>query len=104
MRVKNLYGMWNQHETSPLSAEAFTLKLPVDDVARIEALAMMFPHRGTEGIITDLLSAAVTELEERLPYIEGTKVIAHDEEGNPIYEDVGPTPRYLELLQKYKAK
>ncbi len=101
MRVKHLYESWQQQGTEPLTEECFTIRLPVDDVARIEVLALMFPHRGVDGIVTDLLSAAVKELEERFPYVEGDKVVAHDEDGNPVYEDVGPTPRYLELLQKH---
>jgi hypothetical protein len=57
-------------------------------------------------IITDLLSAALNELESSLPYQRGDHVVALDEEGDPLYEDVGPTPRYLMLtrkhLQRYK--
>jgi hypothetical protein len=28
-------------------------------------------------------------------------VIATDEEGDPLYEDVGPTPRFLSLSRRY---
>jgi len=100
MRLKKLYDTWSQQEAVVLSDESFKIKLPKDDVARIEALAKMFPKCGAEGIITDLLSAALRDMEELFPYVQGDKVISHDEEGNAIYEDVGPTPRYLTLLQQ----
>ena len=28
-------------------------------------------------------------------------MVATDEEGNPLYEDIGPTPRFLALSRKY---
>ena len=41
------------------------------------------------------------ELEASFPYIKGQQVIATDEEGDPLYEDVGPTPRFLTLSRRY---
>ena len=32
-----------------------------------------------------------------MPYVPGKKVISTDEQGDPVYEDVGPTPRFMEL-------
>ena len=37
---------------------------------------------------------ALNTLEEQMPYIAGDKVI-RVEEGEEVYEDVGPMPRYL---------
>jgi hypothetical protein len=28
-------------------------------------------------------------------------VVATDEQGDPLYEDIGPTPRFLALSRKY---
>ncbi|MGE8419918.1 MAG: pilin assembly protein, partial [Pseudomonas sp.] len=41
------------------------------------------------------------ELEASFPYIQGQQVIATDEEGDPLYEDIGPTPRFLALSRRY---
>jgi hypothetical protein len=76
----------------------------VDDAARLHALAEMFPGRTREQIITDLLSAALQEVAAVMPYVQGTKVISTDEQGDPIYEDAGLTPRFAELTRQYKKK
>ncbi len=73
----------------------------MEDAARLEALSEMYPRLSIENILTDLLSAALADLESTLPYVEGEKVIETDEHGDPIYEDVGPTPQFLELSRKY---
>lgn len=41
------------------------------------------------------------ELEASLPYVKGSKVVAVDEQGDPLYEDIGPTPRFLALSRQY---
>ena len=41
------------------------------------------------------------ELEESFPYVQGQHVVATDEEGDPLYEDVGPTPRFLALSRRH---
>lgn len=63
----------------------------------MRALADLCPRHPIETIIADLLGAALQEVESRLPYQRGEKIIALDEEGDPLYEDTGPTPRFLEL-------
>ncbi|MNJ80821.1 hypothetical protein D3C77_793440 [compost metagenome] len=40
-------------------------------------------------------------MESSLPYVRGNQVIATDEQGDPVYEDVGPTPRFLALSRKH---
>jgi len=31
-------------------------------------------------------------------------VISTDEQGDPLYEDVGPTPRFMELARKHRRR
>ena len=64
----------------------------------------MYPRRSEAELISELLTAALDDLEKAMPYIPGTEVVSEDEDGNPIYEDVGPTPRFHMLLQKYVQK
>ena len=78
--------------------------VPVDDAARVEALAELFPGNSTDALITDLLSKALDELEASMPYVPGDNVIREDEFGDPIYEDVGLTPRFLELVKAQRTK
>jgi hypothetical protein len=34
--------------------------------------------------------------------VKGSKVISSDDHGDPVYEDIGLTPRFIELTRKYK--
>jgi hypothetical protein len=40
-------------------------------------------------------------LEGALPYQPDTKVTLCDEQGDPIYKDIGSTPKYLMLTRKH---
>ncbi len=104
MKVRDLLDLWHQTAAGELTEQQFCVRLPVEDAAKIEALAEMFPRRSVEEIIMDLLGAALGDLESSLPYVRGDTVVAQDEEGDPLFEDVGPTPRYLSLVQKHLAK
>src|SRR6266850_147782 len=86
------------------TATEYAVRLPVDDAARIQALAELFPGQSKEAIITDLLGLALQELAASMPYVAGKKVISQDEQGDPVYEDVGLTPRFMELMRKHKKK
>lgn len=101
MKIRDLLSFWEKNAQGALTPEAFEVRLPVEDAARIRALAEMYPRRTVEELIADLLSSALDELESSLPYVRGREVVATDEMGDPLYEDVGPTPRYLSLTQKY---
>lgn len=104
MTVHQLVEFWEKSFSGPLTATTYQLRLPMEDAAKIEALAEMYPKRSRESIITDLLSAALGELVTGLPYVQGNQIIARDEEGEPIYEDIGPTPRYLQLTRKHLSR
>ncbi len=39
-----------------------------------------------------------------MPYVAGKRVIATDEQGDPVYEDAGPTPRFMELARQHRRK
>jgi hypothetical protein len=61
----------------------------------------MYPAKSETEIITDLLSVALDMVEIAFPYEQGARVITEDELGDPIYEDVGPTPRFLAISKKH---
>ena len=50
------------------------------------------------------LGAALQEIATAMPYVAGQKVISTDEQGDPVYEDVGPTPRFMELARKNRKR
>lgn len=101
MNIRELTQEWERTAKARMTRETYQVNLPVEDAARLAALHEMYPKRCVEELITDLLSTALEELEACLPYKAGDKVIAVDEMGDPLYDDVGPTPRFLELSRKY---
>lgn len=104
MNTKQLISLWEAQASGPIAEESFSIKLPLNDTAKIMALSEMFPGRTQEQIITELLAAALNEIEAGFPYIQGTKVISTDDHGDPIYEDIGHTPLFEQLFKKYIQK
>ena len=101
MKVSELAHMWEETAAGQLTETTYRIRLPLEDAAKVEALSEMYPKRSREHLLTDLLSAALDDLEKSLPYIKGSRVIAEDEEGDPMFEDIGPTPRFLALAKKH---
>lgn len=101
MTLRELLKSWEKTAAVPLTEQEYSIRLTIKDAARIAALAEMYPSRSPEQILTELISAALNELEHRLPYVPGDKVSTLDELGDPIYEDVGPTARFVELTRKH---
>lgn len=102
MSFKELLESWRAGAAAPRTAKAYAVRLPLDDAARLGALAEMFPGRTSEQLITELLGAALKEVAAAMPYVAGRKVISTDEQGDPVFEDVGPTPRFMELTRKHR--
>lgn len=104
MKVKELLGQWEKTARARLTARSYEVKLPIQDAARVAALAEIYPRMSEQQIITDLLSSALDEVTAALPYIQGEQVISEDDQGDPIYEDVGPTPRFHTLTQHHTRR
>jgi len=104
MSFTDLLASWRESASQPRTATEYAVRLPVDDAARLAALAEMFPGRSPEQLITELLGVALQEIERSMPYVAGRKVISSDDQGDPIYEDVGPTPRFVELTRKHRKR
>lgn len=104
MSFKDLLESWRATAAAPRTVRKFAVQLPRDEAAQLAALAEMFPGRSPEQLITELLGAALRELAAAMPYVAGKRVISTDEQGDPIYEDVGPTPRFIELSRRYRQQ
>jgi hypothetical protein len=104
MSFKDLLETWRDTAAQPRTASEYAVRLPLDDAARLAALAEMFPGRTSEQLVTDLLGAALHEIGTSMPYITGKKVISRDEQGDPIFEDVGLSPRFAELTRKHRKR
>lgn len=101
MSLKELLSQWESFAQGRLTRDTYEIHLSLDDAAKLNALAEMYPKRTPEQLLSELVSAALGQLEASFPYVQGNRIIATDELGDPIYEDVGPTPRFLALTNKY---
>ena len=101
MMLKELVTQWESTAQGVLTKDTYAVHLLVEDAAKLDALAEMYPKRTKEQLVSELLSAALGQLEASFPYVQGTKVVATDEMGDAIYEDVGPTPHFMALTKKY---
>lgn len=101
MRLRDLLKTWETSAKQPRTPKHYAVRLPVRDAAKLAALRELYPGRTEEDLITDLLSAALDELEVVFPYVQGDRVIAEDDQGDPIYEDAGLTPRFQVLQRRH---
>jgi len=102
LKFKPLLDLWKRETGPALTLEQYAVRLPLEDAARLQALVTLFPGRTPEEIITDLLHTALDELAAAMPYVPGPKIISRDDHGDPVYEDAGLTPRFVELTRQNK--
>jgi len=104
LEFKALLESWTQSAAAPRTARRYAVRLPIDDAARLLALAELFPGRSTEQLISELLGAALQQLAAAMPYVPGSRVISTDEHGDPVYEDAGLTPRFMTLAREQRRR
>lgn len=80
--------------------QTITLPIEQEDLVRLQALAEIHGMDITE-LTPVLLHTILIDIEAHMPYQPGSKVI-RVEDGEPIYEDVGPMPRYLAAKRKHE--
>lgn len=104
MKICDLLCTWEREARTEPAAKEYRLDLSLENAARLAALAAMYPGRDQQRLLGELVAAALDELERAMPYVPGGKVIAEDELGDPIYEDLGPTPRFYELKRRFEEE
>ncbi len=104
MKFKSLLDRWKKTAAPQKTAQEYSIRLALDDAARLHALAELFPGQPLETILSDLLRTSLDEIAAAMPYERGSKVISSDDHGDPLYEDVGLTPRFVELTRKFKKE
>jgi hypothetical protein len=102
VKFKSLLDRWKKDAAPVRTAKEYAIRLSLDDASRLHALAELFPGQPLEVLITDLLGAGLDEIAAAMPYERGPKVISRDDQGDPVYEDIGLTPRFVELARKFK--
>lgn len=101
MKIRELAKHWEENAKGRLTKTRYAIHLDMESAARLSALTEMYPKHHPEELLGELIGAALEELETSFPYVKGQHVVATDEEGDPLYEDVGPTPRFLALSRRY---
>lgn len=91
MKIKDLVNYWDKHARGRLTRDAYFADLSDQHHKRLEKLAALYPMKSSQDLMRDLISAALDELETSFPYVQGSKVVAFDEDGFEIYEDQGMT-------------
>jgi hypothetical protein len=102
VKFKPLLDHWKKDPAPVRTLREYAIRLDVDDAARLHALAELFPGQPIETILSDLLRTSLDEIAAAMPYERGSKVISRDDHGDPLYEDIGLTPRFVELTRKFK--
>lgn len=91
--LAKLLHRWEAHAAKAAQLETSTLDMFATDKVRIQALAEVYQLTEAE-ITASLIHEALNELEARMPYVPGKEVI-RVEDGEEIFADEGPMPRYL---------
>ena len=104
MKIRQLANHWQSMGDDSSPKTRLHIDIPIHDAARLAALADLFPALKAQEIIAALLHSALNDVEEAFPYVKGDTQVGEDEQGNPIYQDIGYTPRFLALVQQHLAK
>jgi len=104
VKFKSLLDRWKKTAAPQKTAQEYSIRLALDDAARLHALAELFPGQPLEAILSDLLRTSLDEIAAAMPYERGSKVISSDDHGDPLYEDVGLTPRFVDLTRRFKKE
>ncbi len=104
MKIRDLVVHWDKNAQGRLTQDAYFMALSDSHHEELSRLADLYPMKSPQALMRDLISAALDELETSFPYVEGERVVAYDEDGFEIYEDVGMTPKFVFLSQKHMEK
>ena len=97
----SLLEEWEKSAEKQAGKVPTTVSIYECDEIKLRALAKVY-GLPLEEVTASLIHQALLELEEKMPYVAGDKVI-RVEEGANIYEDVGPMSRYLKAQKELKG-
>ena len=73
MKVTDLPKHWQDKKQPTDRTHDYNLRLPLEDAARVAALAEMYPDRSEADILNDMIAAALDDLAESTPLKEKLK-------------------------------
>lgn len=96
--IRKMLQDWERQSTQAGELVKTEVVLNRQDLIKLEALAEAYELPSDE-MLADLIGTALREIEQQIPYQAGSRVI-RVEEGDPVYEDAGRTPRYLAAVTR----
>jgi hypothetical protein len=100
MKTQPLLERWQFLSRPAAPGARLQVDVALQDVARLKALAEMYPGCAVEAMLADLIHVALDDLEASFPFVNGPQ-IGEDECGDPVHADIGPTPRFLALTRQH---
>ncbi|MEH6470766.1 MAG: hypothetical protein V7752_05895 [Halopseudomonas sp.] len=100
--ISEMLREWEHHMVKHQPQVNYEVAVGRDDVIKLETLAELY-QLPLDDIIANLIHCALKESEQKMPYIQGKKII-RIEEGDPVYEDIGRTPQYLKIKQQMEQQ
>ena len=97
-RFREILKSWIENAADQEQLTSVQVEFRQSDLHKLEALAEIY-DQPLASITSELLHSAISEIEAAMPYVAGEKVI-RVEDGMNVYEDVGPTPKYLQLVKE----
>ena len=98
-----LMADWQDRVIADAELESLPIRVHARDKVKLEALAALY-RLPVDEVARELLNRALLSIEAEMPYIPGPKVIRVEEDGDEVYEDIGPMPRYLELQNRLRKE
>lgn len=89
---------WTARQLSQRQKVTRPISLYDTDMVKVKALAAVFGISEQE-IVASIIHHGLFELESKIPYEQGSKVI-RVEEGEDVYEDIGVMPRYIDKIRE----
>jgi len=96
--ISEMLQAWQRQTIEHHEKQEFPIAVDRKDIVRLKALAEVY-RLPLEEVIANLVTSALQEVEAKMPYIPGPTVI-RIEEGEPVYEDIGLTPAYLQTKER----
>ena len=94
---------WQDRVIDDAELESLSMRIHTRDMVKLEALAGLY-RLPVDEVARELLNRALLSIEAEMPYVPGPKVIRVEEDGDEVYEDIGPMPRYLELQDSLRKE
>jgi hypothetical protein len=98
---ETLVAIWSAPDNTRLTSKQYTFRLPTHVAAKLHALGDMYPAKTRTQIVADLLTSALANIEQGMPFHEGEVLATIPGTHEEVREMLGPRVRFCELANKY---